>query len=229
MSSTNCHLRRAFLLLALLFAVAWTSTASATTVLKFDLDSLVANSQRIVVAEVTEMRSLRKEGRIYTDTTLEIRETWKGESTHRVTVRLPGGRLGETVTRVHGLPGFQPGERVVVFLKEILEETDSKRFTVLGLRQGKFHVALGPDDSTEFAVPRLENLRILAPKNGEVSPRKLEVRGDAADQSSEESPNLRAAEPAAIHQKVLALEDLRARVERRLASQPEESSSGGAR
>ncbi len=228
--------RRLRLILAAVIVVAgvlWASAAASTSALKFDLQSLVVNSNQIVVADVTEMRSLRKEGRIYTDTTLEVQETWKGDAADEVTVRLPGGRIGDTVTRVHGMPGFQTGERVVAFLRERYDDDDSIRFSVTGLRQGKFHVALGPDTSTEFVVPRLHDLRLLAPKDGSFDPEQLEKihKKRGKDESAGKMPsgmeNLEVAAPAPIHQKVLALEDFRDRVQSRLKANASSNSSTG--
>ena len=230
------NLRTVGRILAALIVVAgvfWASTASSTSALKFDLQSLVVNSNQIVVADVTEMRSLRKEGRIYTDTTLEVRETWKGDAAEEVTVRLPGGRIGDTVTRVHGMPGFQTGERVVAFLKERYDEEDANRFSVTGLRQGKFHVALGPDTSTEFVVPRLDDLRLLAPEGGSFDPEQLEEiqKEGGEDESAGEVPSdmgrLEVAAPAPIHQKVLSLDDFRDRVQSRLEANTSSNSSTG--
>jgi hypothetical protein len=233
MSMISRRLGRILAALVVVAGLFWASAAASTTALKFDLQSLVVNSNQIVVADVTEMRSLRKQGRIYTDTTLEVRETWKGEATEEVTVRLPGGRIGDTVTRVHGMPGFQTGERVVAFLKERYDDDDSKRFSVTGLRQGKFHIALGPDTTTEFVVPRLHDLRLLAPKDGSFDPQQLEDiqnRG-GKDESAGKIPqgmeNLEVAAPAPIHQKVLSLDDFRDRVQSRLKANTSSNSSTG--
>lgn len=233
MTTNPRRLRRILAALIVVAGVFWASAASSTSALKFDLQSLVVNSNQIVVADVTEMRSLRKQGRIYTDTTLKVQETWKGDAADEVTVRLPGGRIGDTVTRVHGMPGFQTGERIVAFLKERYDGDDSKRFSVTGLRQGKFHVALGPDTSTEFVVPRLHDLRLLAPKDGRFDPEQLEKiqQQGGKDESAGEMPsgmeNLEVAAPAPIHQKVLALDDFRDRVQSRLEANTSSNSSTG--
>ena len=198
-------------LTVLLVGLLSVSVGYSTTVLKLDLESLVANSNDVVHARVESMHSFRKDGQIYTDTTLEIVECWKGDVTGEVTVRQPGGRVGEMTTRVHGLPEFRRGEETVVFL-ESADETGS--YIVTGMRQGKFHVAVGPDGATKVVVPRLGEMRLLEPtvQTGEDG-------GDAAGEDAElpetiDASELRAAEPADVHERVFTLEAFRERVRR---------------
>ena len=217
-------------LLALFVGLVWVSQAAATTALKFDLESLVANSNKIVLGDVTEVRSFREEGRIYTETTVEVVESWKGDRTTSITIRHPGGRVGDTVTRVFGLPGFEPKERVVLFLRRAVSASGETReqparYTVTGLRQGKFHVALGPDASTEFVVPRLGDMQLLEPKDGG-----LFEEGESADAEGTpvrklkkfDATKLRNAKPAPIHEQVMALDEFRTRVRKAVDVRPSE-------
>jgi len=219
MPTTRRSIRHWLALLIAGVGLCWASSAAATTALKLDLESLVANSNAIVLGHVTEVRSLEEGGRIYTETTVRVDEAWKGEATDTVTIRHPGGRVGDTVTRVYGLPGFEPDERVVVFLRRNDASSTSEqslRFTVTGLRQGKFHVTVGPDGSTPFVVPRLRDMRLLEPKDGDV----FEDESDASEDGDTpvrelpkmDASKLRSAEPAPIHQKVLELDEFRQRV-----------------
>lgn len=180
-------------------------TGRATTVLKLDLESLTANSDRIVVGEVESIDSLRHDGKIVTDIEVRVAEQWKGasEPPDAVTIRQPGGRIGDTVTRVHGMPRFREGETTVLFLDKHPEQD---LYSVTGLRQGKFHVAIGPDGATEFVVPRLGNVQLMEPKgegNGSEGTKDL----DSIDAS-----DLRISEPDSIHETVTPLESFRERV-----------------
>lgn len=234
MPSTRRTIRHGLALLIIAIVVALASTAGATTALKLDLESLVANSNAIVLGNVTEVRSFKKEGRIFTETTIAVDEAWKGDATEKVTIRHPGGRIGDTVTRVYGLPGFETDERVVVFLSRARtpEGEEASPYTVTGLRQGKFHVATGPDASTQFVVPRIGDMQLLAPREGE------QLDADGADATSDPARSgqldeidvakLKRSEPAPIHEKVLALDDFRQRVRRAVdPSVDGESTDGG--
>ncbi|MFB6350998.1 MAG: hypothetical protein ABEK29_04305 [Bradymonadaceae bacterium] len=225
MPTTRRPIRHWLGLLIAGLGLCWVSSAAATTALKLDLQSLVANSNAIVLGDVTDVRSFKKDGRIYTDTTVRVDEAWKGDATDTVTIRHPGGRIGDTVTRVFGLPGFEPDERVVVFLRRARAsssegEPQASHFTVTGLRQGKFRVTLGPDKSTEFVVPRLGDIQLLEPKDDQLF--KNKKTSDGTDSPTRklkklDAGKLETADPAPIHEKVLTLEDFRERVRRAVA------------
>lgn len=185
------------------------SQAAATTALKLDLDSLVANSDRVVIGQVVEMQSFRKDGRIYTDTTVEIRENWKGDGPEQVTVRQLGGRVGDMATKVSGLARFKTGEESVLFLEST---DDDAPYVVTGLAQGKFRVAVGPDQSTKFAIPNVDDLQLLQ-KVGRGSD------ADGADSDTSQAPSaaedtfaLRQAGPADIHDQISTLKSMRRQV-----------------
>lgn len=193
--------------------------ASASTALKMDLDSLVANSDRIVVGQVVSMRSFWEDGRIYTDTTLEVLENWKGDERKTVRVRQLGGRVGDMTTKVSGLARFQAGERALVFL----ENAGREAFIVTGLAQGKFRVALGPDGQTRFAIPQVDHLQLVEPNTTSD-----EDEGQTEDAVSKDvdstlpgaSPaellrrgaKLRRALPSDIHSGILPIDTLRQKV-----------------
>lgn len=121
--------------------VLWATAAPATTVLRMPLARVAAESARIVHAEVVDVRSGRDaDGLPATWVTLSVARTLKGAGRQRIVFKqygvaepLPDG----AITRVAGLPHWQPGEEAVVFLR-----TESKRgFTSpVGLGQGVYHV-----------------------------------------------------------------------------------------
>ena len=216
MQRTATTYRRLLAGAAVAVVLAWAATAGSTTVLKMGLEGLVANSDRIVVGDVESIESHRSDGKIYTETTLRIREQWKGEDAESktVTIRQPGGRVGDTVTRVYGMPDYRRHERIVAFLKQRPERAG---YVITGLRQGKFSVAVGPDGSTEFVVPRLGDVQLLEPDpsvfEGEADSKELYGRSrlEKIDVSK-----LRSADPAPIHQSVIPLTDFRERVQKAL-------------
>lgn len=199
-----------FVALSVLFAA---SSAGATTVLKLELEGLVANSDRIVVGDVQSVDSYRKDGKIFTKASIEIEETWKGDETDEktITIHQPGGRIGDTVTRVFGMPDFRKKERIVAFLDE---RPGLPGYVVTGLRQGKFTVAVGPDGATEYAIPRVGDVQLLEVDPSEEVDESGSTTGDSPGSRLEkiDASKLRAADPAAIHQSVIPLDEFREQV-----------------
>ena len=66
--------------------------------------------------------------------------TLKGAAENTVTVYLPGGRHGEKRLSVAGMPSFEDGEQVVLFLTT---PDSAGHAWPVGLSQGKFRIELG--------------------------------------------------------------------------------------
>jgi hypothetical protein len=112
----------------------------ATTVERLTLEDLAKRSLSVVQGVVRSSRSYwSPDGKlILTNTTIEVTEAIKGQSARIVEVTTVGGRIGDRVLHVGGMPAFAPGENTIVFV-----ERSSGYLTVLGLGQGKFTVANG--------------------------------------------------------------------------------------
>lgn len=83
-----------------------------------DLPTLVRLSVVVVRGEVEAIATAPDERDRWIETwvTLRIEEGLKGAADgDRLTLRLPGGAWGERRSLVFGVPGFEVGERVVVF------------------------------------------------------------------------------------------------------------------
>jgi hypothetical protein len=121
------------------------TTAKATTVERLSLQDLATRSQSIVQGIVRGSRSYwGPNGKlILTNTTIEVTESLKGQSPRTVEVTTVGGRIGDTILHVAGMPSFAPGESTIVFV-----EKSNGYNTVLGMEQGKFTVANGEVAST---------------------------------------------------------------------------------
>jgi hypothetical protein len=87
-----------------------------------------------VYARVLEAESW-KNGIAWTRVRLEVLEEWKGAGLERFELVQPGGFTGDFGTLVFGMPRFEQGEEVALFLSE-----DGGGQRVLGLSQGKFSV-----------------------------------------------------------------------------------------
>jgi microcompartment protein CcmK/EutM len=112
----------------------------ATSVQRLSFEELVAKSQAIVQGSVVSTKTYRSsDGKlILTSYTIQVSESLKGSPGKTVTLTTVGGRIGNTVLQVSGMPVFQPGENAVLFLEQAGPYT-----TVVGLNQGKFTVANG--------------------------------------------------------------------------------------
>lgn len=143
------------------------TTASSTTVIRMDLEELVANSTVIGVVSVSAVESFEQENRIRTRVDLEPQELWRApddlENDSTLTLELPGGRMGDLTTRVPGVPRFETGERIVVFLNqpETRRSDNTHRFSITGLSQGAFPLATGPDGHTTYVVPRVGDMNLV--------------------------------------------------------------------
>ncbi|HEX7078924.1 MAG TPA: hypothetical protein VF363_10920 [Candidatus Eisenbacteria bacterium] len=137
-------MNRATRIAAIVFAVtalAIAATASATTVLKLSLKDLAKKSDAIVLARVDDQVSRYEQGKeIYTYYTLHVLEPVKGaKSEQTITIRQLGGVIDNIASVVPGMPRFQNGEEVVVFLTQ----KDATGYPwVMGLQQGKYSVFL---------------------------------------------------------------------------------------
>jgi hypothetical protein len=123
--------------------------ASATTVQKFSLQDLARRSSTIVVATVDDQYSSWDAGKkeIYTFITLRVSDPIKGmkgeartkgpKTETTITIRQLGGTVDRITSIVPGMPKFNKGEEVVVFLGP----NDTAGYPgIVGLQQGKYTV-----------------------------------------------------------------------------------------
>ena len=110
--------------------------AEATTLARMSVEQMTQTAQVIVRARCVGHAASWDAGEIWTLTTFEVEEVWRGSASARITVRLLGGRLGNLTSNVPGVPRFRPGEEVVLFL----EATQRGDFTVVSWEQGTFRI-----------------------------------------------------------------------------------------
>lgn len=144
-------------------AVLWGTTALGTTLLYRDVPDLSRTSDAVVRGKVVDTQSRwSSDGRrIFTDVTIAVQETLKGEPAKTVVIIQPGGQVGDIGQKVSGLAGFTPGEEVVVFL----ERRGDSRFIVNGMAQGKYRIERSTDGKAAYAVPdrAAEEANVLDP------------------------------------------------------------------
>src|ERR1700722_2896571 len=115
------------MVMALLLAVALAAldtgtaaTASATTLERMSVAKMTQNAQLVVRAQCLANSVAWDGGEIWTFTSFEVEDSWKGAPTgaaQQVTVRLLGGSAGNLTSTVSGVPRFRPGEGGILFLQ----------------------------------------------------------------------------------------------------------------
>jgi hypothetical protein len=108
----------------------------ATTLVRMSLAQMSRASREIVRARCVANSARWDAGEIWTFTTFDVQETWRGTLRGRITIRLLGGKTDTLTSRVSGVPRFRSGEEAVLFL----EPTARGDFSVVSWEQGTFRV-----------------------------------------------------------------------------------------
>jgi Matrixin len=157
------------LILVAMLVLASTAPCVATTVVPMTEADLASEAAAVVVGRVTALQSHfdAARGQIFTDVTLAVDEIIAGPPLPpTVTLRQPGGQVGNVRTWIEGSPEFVIGERVLVYLKEVRDGT----LRVLQLYQGKLSVMIDPLTGDEIAI-RITGggVHVLPPARGATS------------------------------------------------------------
>lgn len=93
--------------------------ADATVLLPVTFDEMVAGSQIVVYGRVADVRSRLTDGRrtIESVVTLDVIDALKGPAGRVVAFRVPVGQVGRYRRVMMGVPTFNPGDEVIVFLE----------------------------------------------------------------------------------------------------------------
>ncbi len=110
--------------------------ARATTLKRMSLADLSRAAHTVVRARCVINSTRWDAGEIWTFTTFEVEETWKGSAPAQITVRLLGGSARNFTSTVSGVPRFAPGEDLILFL----ERTPAQDFSVVSWMQGTFRI-----------------------------------------------------------------------------------------
>jgi hypothetical protein len=134
--------------LMLLVAVCGASAAKATTIERMSLEKMSRTAKVIVRARCLGNSTNQGAGEIWTFTNFAVEQVWRGAAPAQITVRLLGGRAGNLTSSVSGVPRFQAGEEVLLFL----EPTPRGDFSVVSWEQGTFRVRRDPATGRESAT-----------------------------------------------------------------------------
>jgi len=111
---------------------------NTTVVQQIGLEELVEHSAVIlngIVRNVDEDLSTSCKGPFLTRVDLEVIKYWKGSFKPTFELTLPGGRACSLRMKIPGMPHFDPGQEVILFL-----EKTPKGFVLTGLYQGVYWV-----------------------------------------------------------------------------------------
>ncbi len=129
MGSMRRLLSRASAVLVLCVA----AVATATVVVRADLDTLTKHSDLIVDATVKSKTVAfdAAGGSIWTEYRLTVHQTLLGELPETLVVSAPGGEVAGLIQEMHGAAAMIEGQRAALFL-----ENEAGRYLVLGEAQG---------------------------------------------------------------------------------------------
>ncbi len=132
------HSRRiSAILFATLFAMlAPILTLHATTFARLSPEEIAAAAALVVRARCVGSIVITERGEIWTVTSFETREVWKGNPPKVLRVRLLGGRTRLLTSHVAGVPRFRAGEDVILFLVQ----EGAGDFSIVSWAQGTFRV-----------------------------------------------------------------------------------------
>lgn len=146
----NARRKSPWVLAAACLAVAlWSAfAADATTIARMSLAKMAQAAPLIVRARCAGNSVALDAGEIWTFTSLQIEEAWRGEAPSKITVRLLGGTLGNITSHVSGVPQFRLGEEVILFL----QPTKRGDFSVVSWEQGTFRIARDPAGAQAYVT-----------------------------------------------------------------------------
>lgn len=124
------------LLAVSMVVVAIPVAASATLILDWDIDELVARADRVVIGTVGQQRYVKANGRIVTESNILVEQTLKGRPLERFVLTQLGGRYGDIIEEVVGTARLRPGQRVLLMTRHHRDG----RHTIVGLSLGAYLV-----------------------------------------------------------------------------------------
>lgn len=160
--------RRLVLFCTALLLLGCAGRGFASTFVMMNDEALVESSSLILVGRVNQIASrLLPSDAIVTDVELTATAILKGDTAgSTVTVRVPGGQVGDRVEWIFGAPQFFLGEEVVLFLVQNAQG----EWQTTSLAMGKFGVRRREDGSTVVVRELGPGTALYAPGGGFASP-----------------------------------------------------------
>jgi len=155
------------LALVALFALLWPGLPriQSTSLARMDLRELALRAVYVARVRCVNAMSSGDTGHVWTETTFEVTEAWKGDPPAEFTVRLPGGEAAGRRVMVEGAPRFAVGEQAVLFLGI----GKGRQMNILSWVQGTFRIRRNPRTGAEEATQDTAGLLELDPRTGQWS------------------------------------------------------------
>jgi hypothetical protein len=118
----------------------------ATSVIPPTFAELISQAERVIVAEVTDVRSRRAGGDIVTEVTFRVDRTLKGEHRAVAVLEFPGGFVGDEAVEVTGMPRFRLGDRDILFIRDSVRTISP----LVGFMHGRFRITFDPATGDQF-------------------------------------------------------------------------------
>jgi hypothetical protein len=141
----------AFVLILAAVHVGSAPMVTATTLERMSVAKMTQSAQLVVRAQCLGNSSAWDGGEIWTFTSFEVEDAWKGApsgAAQQVIVRLLGGSVGNLSSTVSGVPRFRPGEEVILFL----QPTARGDFSIVSWVQGTFRIHRDTRSGAEIVV-----------------------------------------------------------------------------
>jgi hypothetical protein len=126
-------------------------TASATTLERMSVAKMTQAAELVVRAQCVGNSVAWDGGEIWTFTSFEVEDSWKGApsgAAQQLTVRLLGGSVGNLTSTVSGAPRFRPGEEAILFL----QSTARGDYSIVSWVQGTFRIHKDARSGAEIVV-----------------------------------------------------------------------------
>ena len=136
-------------------------SANATTLERMSLERMSQLTKTIARVRCISNAIIWDSGEIWTVTTFDVEQTWRGTLPSQIRVRLLGGTLGGITSTVSGVPRFTPGEIAVLFL----ERTPRGDLSVVSWQQGVFRVHRNNRGGDESVTQDTASFATLDPRS----------------------------------------------------------------
>ena len=152
----------ATILLVMLVAVTAVPGADATTLLYVDLERMSREAPMVVHGHVAWDYAVQKEapGDIWSYTGVEVATCVEGECPETVVLQHRGGTVGDLTLHIPGMPRFQPGQEVLLFLRPA-PGGEEGMLSVFGMAQGHF-VVVEDENGKKTAVQQLGKVTLAS-------------------------------------------------------------------
>jgi len=144
----------------------WLPLARATTLARMSMRELAQRSTYVARVRCVRVLSVADLGLVWTLTTFEVAQAWKGNPPQRFTVRLPGGEAAGVRVTVEGAPRFAVGEDIVLFLTA----DRGRLMNIVSWAQGTFRIRKNPRTRIEEAVQDTAGVQVLDAHSNAATP-----------------------------------------------------------